>query len=94
MKRTEYEIIPETAAERDSVSALKSAINNYTHGWHSIIFAISGRGMMADAPANDLAHIRELLEAVEVDEFGRDGNGLSVAGIDGALSALREISGF
>jgi len=34
------------------------------------------------------------LQAVEVDEFGRDGNGLSVAGIDGALSALREISGF
>jgi len=45
---------------------------------------------MATAPAGDLAHIRELLEAVEVDEYGRDGNGLDIGA---ALWMLEKIKG-
>jgi len=90
MKTREYELIPETCEERDAVKALRSAINDYAHGYHAAVFAFGGDGMNRTAPANEINHIRELLEAVETDESGRDGNGLD---IEAALRMLGKIQG-
>jgi len=77
MKIKQYILEPETVAEKDGISALKSAMNEYCHGYYTKIFAFGG-DMMATASKSILNYILEILKVVEVDEFGRDANGLDI----------------
>lgn len=77
MKRKQYHFEPETVAEKDGISALKSAYYDYAATYPSL-FDFQGN-LPAKYFKNSLGYIKAKLEAVEVDEFGRDANGVDIA---------------
>ena len=67
---------PETVQGRDNMKALKTALNQYAHGYYTGV--LSGNTIQAEFAVDKL-------NAVETDEWGRDANGID---IEGALAAF------
>jgi hypothetical protein len=82
-------IRPKSVREKDAIKALKSATNDYCQHHFNRLFAFGG-DMMASVPQSVWDDVNEALQNVEVDEFGRDANGLD---IDAAHYALEMVKG-
>jgi len=89
MKYREFTIEPKMAEERDNIRALKSAIINYAYGEYSAFFAMGD--FMKESQIKDIDYTREMIEKVEVDEYGRDANGIDIKGALRALEAVKAI---
>lgn len=89
MKKLRLTIDPETAAERDAITALKLAVNDYAPEYHAVLFAFGG-GLSRRVPKRVIEEVRAKLER-EADEAGRDVNGVDIAAAVRALDAIEGI---
>lgn len=82
-------IKPKSVHEKDAIDALKSAMNDYCSGHYNRLFAFGGQ-MMAEVDGAVWHDVNEALQNVEVDEFGRDANGLDIDAAHDALEMVQK----
>lgn len=90
MKTKLYALVPETVADRDGIAALKLAILENVPGDYSRLFAFGGE-MLSEAGKNTIDYVKSKLEAVEVDEYGRDANGIDIAAALRTLECVKAV---
>ena len=88
MTRTEYTLKPETAAEKDGIKALKLAMNDYAPSRLLRLFSFGG-DLLAVKSRVALRCIRAKIEAVKIDEHGRDANGIDIRAATETLNHVK-----
>lgn len=82
-------IRPKSVHEKDAIDALKSATNDYCQHHFNRLFAFGG-DMMASVPQSVWDDVNEALQNVEVDDYGRDANGLDIDAAHDALEMVQK----
>jgi hypothetical protein len=90
MKRRQYILEPETVAEKDGIIALRLAMNDYIPGYSGAIFAFGG-DILREAGADQISHVRSALESAEIDDYGRDANGIDIAAALKTLDSIEAV---
>lgn len=83
-------IKPKSAADKDAISALKLAVQNYARSSYNSLFAFGGE-LMAEADAGIIADVTEALRAVDVDQYGKDANGVDIDAAHDALEMVKPV---
>ena len=85
MKYRQFTLEPETVSEKDGITALKLALEEYSR--------LYGKFFARGKLLNESEHVdfaRAILGDVETDQYGRDANGIDIAS---ALRTLEQVKG-